>query len=37
LIVESDAKESEENEAQQVQRRADYFDIEGAGGGDGDG
>jgi putative transposase len=30
LLVESDAKESDENEAKQVQRRADHCDLEGA-------
>jgi hypothetical protein len=29
LLIESDAKETDENEAKQVQRRADHCDLEG--------
>lgn len=36
-MVESDTKESDDNEAEQVQRRADHCDLEGAGSGHGDG
>jgi hypothetical protein len=35
--LESDAKKSDENEAEQVQRGADHRDLEGAGSWDGDG
>ncbi len=37
MLVESDAKESDENEVKQVQRRADHCDLEGAGSVHGDG